>query len=311
MRLRLLFAGLVLLATLSCVLPAAEAAQPNLYCGMEDCHAVLGVPATATQSEIKRAYYKLSLSLHPDKNQSAEAVPLYQKISNAYEVLGDPESRAAYEDALAHPEEFLRNQYRYAKHTYRHAKQIDVLPILLALLIVSSILHWKYWIHRYHKVRTLIAAAPLVQQRMRAQVKENLTREKLAAGVKNPTVLPHEVDAAVKLEDVSKYAELTSWDGRLPTWKDALPVWLVLFPYRFLRLLWWWLRYTVLFTILKQPYGPEEREYATSQALGLAWEKYRTIQEAERAELVSQEFWIPGNLEKWQKERMRSKKKTW
>lgn len=44
--------------------PAVE----DLYCGAEDCYDVLGVAPTAAHSAIRKAYRKLSLKWHPDKN---------------------------------------------------------------------------------------------------------------------------------------------------------------------------------------------------------------------------------------------------
>jgi DnaJ-class molecular chaperone len=59
---------------------------------------VLCVTKTATQEEIKKAYRKLSLELHPDRNNgSNESTEKFKKISNAYETLGDEEKRKAYD----------------------------------------------------------------------------------------------------------------------------------------------------------------------------------------------------------------------
>jgi DnaJ-class molecular chaperone len=58
----------------------------------------LGITKTATQEEIKKAYRKLSLEFHPDRNNgSAESTEKFQKISNAYETLGDEDKRKRYD----------------------------------------------------------------------------------------------------------------------------------------------------------------------------------------------------------------------
>jgi DnaJ-class molecular chaperone len=58
----------------------------------------LGVDKTATQEEIKKAYRKLSLELHPDRNNgSDESTEKFKKISNAYETLGDEDKRKIYD----------------------------------------------------------------------------------------------------------------------------------------------------------------------------------------------------------------------
>jgi DnaJ-class molecular chaperone len=63
-----------------------------------DLYEILGLTKTATQEEIKKAYRKLSLELHPDRNNgSAESTEKFKKISNAYETLGDEENRKRYD----------------------------------------------------------------------------------------------------------------------------------------------------------------------------------------------------------------------
>jgi curved DNA-binding protein CbpA len=63
---------------------------------------VLGVSPTADQSTIRKAYLKLSLKHHPDKNPGAEeeAKANFISIGEAYEVLGDPVRRAQYDREL-------------------------------------------------------------------------------------------------------------------------------------------------------------------------------------------------------------------
>ena len=59
---------------------------------------VLGIERDASASQIKRAFRKLSLKYHPDKNKgSEEATVMFQKISKAYEVISDPDKRAIYD----------------------------------------------------------------------------------------------------------------------------------------------------------------------------------------------------------------------
>ena len=57
----------------------------------------LGVEKTATSAEIKRAYKKLALKYHPDRNKSADAEEKFKKISSAYEVLSDQDKRSNYD----------------------------------------------------------------------------------------------------------------------------------------------------------------------------------------------------------------------
>lgn len=65
----------------------------------KDWYKILGVSKTASVSEIKRAYKKLALQWHPDKNvdNREEAEAQFREIAAAYEVLGDEEKRTRYD----------------------------------------------------------------------------------------------------------------------------------------------------------------------------------------------------------------------
>jgi curved DNA-binding protein len=62
-----------------------------------DFYATLGVPRTASQEEIQRAYRRLARKLHPDVNKSPEAEERFKDVSEAYSVLSDPEQRKRYD----------------------------------------------------------------------------------------------------------------------------------------------------------------------------------------------------------------------
>jgi DnaJ family protein C protein 16 len=75
----------------------------------QDYYQILGVKRDASQQEIKKAFNKLSLKYHPDKNKDKPewAKNMFIKIANAYEVLSDKEKRKVYD---MHGEEGVKEQ---------------------------------------------------------------------------------------------------------------------------------------------------------------------------------------------------------
>ena len=71
----------------------------SALCG-KDYYQMLGVKRNAQEAEIRRAFKKLSLKYHPDKNKDdpETAKAKFVEIANAYEVLSDPEKRKIYDE---------------------------------------------------------------------------------------------------------------------------------------------------------------------------------------------------------------------
>jgi curved DNA-binding protein len=84
-----------------------------------DFYEVLGVPRTASQEEIQRAYRKLARQHHPDVNKDPGAEERFKDISEAYDVLRDPNTRRRYDafgaDFRQVPEDMDPETYRRAR----------------------------------------------------------------------------------------------------------------------------------------------------------------------------------------------------
>ncbi|PKU61363.1 chaperone protein dnaJ 6-like [Dendrobium catenatum] len=103
----------------------SDAREKSLY-------EILGVEKTASQHEIKKAYYKLALCLHPDKNPGdEEAKEKFQLLQKVMSVLGDEEKRAFYDhtdsvddDAICG--EGANNLQDFFRRMYREVTEADI-----------------------------------------------------------------------------------------------------------------------------------------------------------------------------------------
>jgi DnaJ family protein B protein 6 len=99
----------------------------------EDAYAILGVEETATLTEIKKAYRKLALQHHPDRNGGNHHHHVFAKISNAYEILSDANKRAEYDQARAYGfhyddapvenDDDNNDHHDHPNHQYRQRRQ--------------------------------------------------------------------------------------------------------------------------------------------------------------------------------------------
>lgn len=138
---------------------------------MKDYYKILGVDFDADDEDIKRAYRKIALKYHPDKNSSDDATEKFIKATEAYEVLIDPKRREEYDsfyEAGSHDPKMSqseRNNYKekekdwskygrekakeyasmqYVKFTKRAFQEVKIgfsyIPNLIAIIIVGMIL---------------------------------------------------------------------------------------------------------------------------------------------------------------------------
>ncbi|XP_058740420.1 chaperone protein dnaJ 6-like [Vicia villosa] len=92
---------------------------------------VLGLEKTASQQEIKKAYYKLALRLHPDKNpDDEEAKEKFQQLQKVISILGDEEKRALYDQTGCIDDDDLagnvQNLHEFFRTMYKKVTEADI-----------------------------------------------------------------------------------------------------------------------------------------------------------------------------------------
>uniref|UniRef100_UPI00358F232E dnaJ homolog subfamily C member 1 n=1 Tax=Myxine glutinosa TaxID=7769 RepID=UPI00358F232E len=99
---------------------------------------VLGVEQTAGTPEIRKAYRRTSLQLHPDKNKHEEAEQQFRQVVAIYEVLKDEEKRKKYDEVLEHG----LPDWRHSVYYYRRVRKMGLLEFLLLLFLILTVGHY-------------------------------------------------------------------------------------------------------------------------------------------------------------------------
>lgn len=130
---------------------------------MRTYYQILGVSERASLIEIKQAFRKLAKLLHPDRNHGATSHARFIEVTEAYQVLSDPEMRRIYDSRLGHgrhtqafkqrkedayKEWFDRYQSQarqraddYSKNSFREFEQS---PVYKAAMVVSKIYNYVF-----------------------------------------------------------------------------------------------------------------------------------------------------------------------
>ena len=104
---------------------ADDADQPDSAPLKQDYYELLGVERTASEDEIKKAYRRKALELHPDRNLGnvEDATKLFAEAQSAYEVLSDPQERAWYD---SHRDVLLRGKQGHDGQTEEYSYNIRI-----------------------------------------------------------------------------------------------------------------------------------------------------------------------------------------
>ncbi|ONK78020.1 uncharacterized protein A4U43_C02F13360 [Asparagus officinalis] len=271
-----------------------------IYCDEDDCYDLLGVTQSANASEIKKAYYKLSLKHHPDKNPDPESKKLFVKIANAYEILKDEATREQYDYAIAHPEEVFYNAARYYHAYYGH--KTDPRAVLVGLLLVVSALQYLNQCSRYSQAINMVKKTPAFKNKLKALELER------SGGVTNKKKGHKQMDKKVE-EDLSNELELQIQGAEKPSMWNLFAVQFLLLPYTLGKILYWQLCWFWRYQIKKASYTWDDACYLTRTCLKLPPEHWENINDQMKDDLVLKRLWEKNNMENYLAEMRKESKR--
>ncbi|KAF8409513.1 hypothetical protein HHK36_005589 [Tetracentron sinense] len=259
-----------------------------IYCDEDDCYDLLGVSQSANSSEIKKAYYKLSLKYHPDKNPDPESRKVFVKVANAYEILKDEATREQYDYAIAHPEEVFYNTARYYHAYYGH--KTDPRAVLVGLLLVLSAFQYLNQWTRYTQAISMVKKTPAYKNRLRALELER------SGGITNKKKGHKQMDKKME-EDLSKELELQIQGAEKPSLWELLAIRFLLLPYTLSKLLLWSGCWLWRYQVIGAPYSWEDASYLTRRCLRVPLDAWRNTDETRKDDLVRRRLWEKTNME--------------
>ncbi|GFN90663.1 Dnaj-like protein subfamily c member 1 [Plakobranchus ocellatus] len=119
---------------------------------------VFGISQSASSSEIRKAYRKLSLVTHPDKNEAEDAAEKFRQIVAIYEVLKDAKKREKYNQVLIDGLPDWRQPVFY----YRRARKMGFAELFIVLFIILTVGHyfvaWGFYIERRLVVEEVLSS---------------------------------------------------------------------------------------------------------------------------------------------------------
>lgn len=272
----------------------------GIYCGKQNCYEVLGVTREATKNEIAKSYRQLAKKFHPDLHRKAEdkkiAEEKFKEIATAYEILRDDEERSDYNYMLDNPQEYYAHYYRYYRR--RMAPKVDVRIVLaVTITLISLVQYYSAW-SKYDTAIKYFMSVPKYRNKALEIAKEEIKESQ--GGKKNrksKAELKSEQDKIIR-RVIEENMDIKGAYAK-PEIVDILWVQLIILPYTIAYYIYWYLRWIWKYTILKQPFGNEEKFYLIRKYMKMGPHQFDAIEEYEKQEYLDEELWIKENFKIW------------
>ncbi|CAG4929031.1 unnamed protein product [Colias eurytheme] len=272
----------------------------GIYCGKENCYEVLGVTREATKNEIGKSYRQLARKVHPDLHRGEEAKKeaeeKFKQIATAYEILRDDEARSDYDYMLDNPQEYYAHYYRYYRR--RMAPKVDVRIVLaVTITIISVIQYYSAW-SKYDTAIKYFMTVPKYRNRAMDMAKTEIKDSQGKGRNKKSKAEQKEEQDRIVRRVIEENMDIKGAYAK-PEIKDILWIQLILLPYTVSYYIYWYLRWLWNFTILKKPYGDEEKLYLIRKNMQLGQHQFDALEDDEKQSFLDEELWIKENFVIW------------
>lgn len=290
----------------------------GIYCGKENCYDILGVTRESTKNEIAKNYRALARRFHPDMHRDEdakkEAEEKFKSIATAYEILRDEEARTDYDYMLDNPDEYYAHYYRYYRR--RVAPKVDVRIVLFVTIsIISIIQHYSAW-QRYDTAIKYFMTVPkyrnkamdMAQQQQKIDDGKEMRNGKKSKNRLSKSEQKEEQEKLIrkiieeKMDIKGAYAK--------PEIIDILWIQILIFPYTFVKYIIWYAKWFWNFTILRKPYGREEKLYLIRKLMRMGQHQFNAVEDDKIEEYLELELWKKENFEEWKLEQEEEMKKN-
>ncbi|OWR45122.1 DnaJ domain containing protein [Danaus plexippus plexippus] len=198
---------------------------------------------------------------------------------------------------LDNPQEYYAHYYRYYRR--RMAPKVDVRIVLaVTITIISVIQYYSAW-SKYDTAIKYFMTVPKYRHRALEKAKaDNIEiQTKVKGPKKNKAELKEEQDRIIR-KIIEENMDIKGAYAK-PEITNILWIQIIILPYTIAVFIYWYLRWFWKFTILKHPYGEEEKLYIIRKYMKLGQYQFNALEDDERQEFLDEELWIKENFDVW------------
>uniref|UniRef100_A0AAF5DHC9 J domain-containing protein n=1 Tax=Strongyloides stercoralis TaxID=6248 RepID=A0AAF5DHC9_STRER len=273
-----------------CLLSSSQSVglAPGLYCGLKTCYEVLGINRDDfTKTELSRVYRNFAKKHHPDRVVGVEekkiAAAKFREIATAYETLKDDETRQFYDHYLDHPEDRYYNYYQY--YRMKAAPKVDIRLVIAVTVILVSAFQYLSAKQKYSEALNYALTVPKYRQ--------------LATNIA--------VERKLISYDLKENMDIRG-GYKKESFYDTLLFQLIIFPYTFVKLIYWWGKWHYKYDILKEELELEDKIYLICKYLDMSESQFHCLEEHEQDEILERACWIKENAKEYKDDKEREEK---